>query len=305
MAQVDKKTTYMASAGLLLVALIWGVAFVVVKSSLDYIPPVWMLAFRFSLATFLMCVLFRKRIITAVREDRKIIKHGFVLGAFLFLAYATQTIGCVYTTAGKNAFITAIYVVLVPFYHWIRTRKRPNRLCFLAAFIAIAAIGLISLDGDLTMNFGDFLTLLCGIAYAFQIEYLDKYTETEDPLVLSVFMIAFAAVFSWAVAPLMDGPITGIEFNREMITGILYLAVLSTMVCFMLQSVCQKYLKSSTAAIIMCLEAVFGALASALILGERMTGRAVFGCVLMFAAVIMAQVDFDELFRERKSLADV
>ena len=303
--QNNRKTTYLASAGLLLVAFIWGVAFVVVKSALDYIPPIWMLALRFTLATVLMLLIFRNRIVTAVRGGRTIIKHGFYLGIFLYVAYATQTIGCMYTPAGKNAFITATYVVLVPFFHWFRTRKRPNHLCFIAAFIAIIAIGLISLNGDLTMNIGDFLTLICGIVYALQIEYLDKYTENEDPIVLSVFMIGFAAVLSWVSAPLMDGPMSGIVFNHEMLMGILYLGVLSTMVCFMLQSLCQKYLRSSTAAIIMCMESVFGALASAVFLGERMTGRAIFGCFLMLAAVILAQVDFEELFGERKKFADI
>ena len=305
MRKASARYSYLASAGLLLVALIWGVAFVIVKSSLDYIPPIWMLAFRFTLATVLMFLIFGKRIAQAVRDSREIVKHGFLLGIFLYVAYATQTIGCVYTTAGRNAFITAIYVVLVPFFHWIRTKKRPNRLCFIAAFLAIAAIGLISLNGDLTMNIGDFLTLICGIVYALQIEYLDKYTEDEDPIVLSVFMIGFAAVFSWLSAPLLDGPVSKIVFNREMLVGILYLGVLSTMVCFMLQSLCQKYLKSSAAAIIMSMESVFGALSSAVFLGERMTGRAVFGCILMFVAVVLAQVDFEELFRERKKLADV
>ncbi len=290
----------LASAGLLLVAFIWGVAFAVVKNSLEYIPAIWMLAFRFLIAALSMMAVFGKRVIIQIRRDQKILIHGLYLGIFLFVAYAMQTVGCKYTTAGKNAFITALYVVLVPFVHWIRTRKRPKSLCFAAAFLAIAAIGLISLNGDLTVNKGDFLTMICGIVYALQIEYLGKYTESEDPIALSVLMIVFSAVFSWIFAPIADGSLQGVEFNRELVIGILYLGFLSTMVCFMLQSICQKYIKTSTAAIIMSMEAVFGAAASALVLGERMPLRTYIGCGLMFVAVLLAQADVGEPAKERE-----
>ena len=295
MATSAKKTTYLASFGFLFIAMIWGVAFVIVKNSLDYIPPIYLLAFRFTIAGGLLLAITFPRTLAAVRENRAILWHGAFVGILLYLSYASQTVGLLYTTAGKNAFLTAVYVVVVPFVHWIRVKSRPDKLCFIAAFIAIVGIGFISLDGDLSVNKGDLLTLLCGILFALQIEYLGKYSEKEDPIVLSMSMMLSAALLSWITAPFMDGSITNVILNAESIGGLIYLGVLSTMVCFLIQSVCQRYLKSSTAAIIMSAEAVFGALSSALFLHERMSGRVVLGCILLFAAILLAQLDLDAL----------
>ena len=289
----SRKTVYLASAGFILIAFIWGVAFVIVKNALDYIPPIYLLALRFTLAGLLLMLITGKRTLKAFREDHDLVKNGTIVGVILFLSYAAQTIGLEYTTAGKNAFLTAVYVVVVPFVHWIRTKNRPDKLCFIAAFMAIIGIGLISLQGDLTINKGDLLTLLCGVLFALQIEYLGKYSEREDPVALSVIMMLSAAVLSWIAAPFADGPVSGIILNRESVGGLLYLAVLSTMLCFLIQSICQRYVSSSLAAILMSAEAVFGALASAVFLKEKMSTRMIWGCVILFSAIILAQADPD------------
>ncbi|HAG69905.1 MAG TPA: EamA family transporter [Lachnospiraceae bacterium] len=287
----DKKKTVAAASGLLLVAVIWGAAFAVVKNSLDYIPPVWMLALRFLIAGGIMTAVLNKRLIGSVKRDPSLLKHGIIVGILLYAAYLAQTIGCVYTTAGKNAFLTAAYVVIVPFVHWIRTGLRPDKLCFIAALIAITGIGLISLNGDMSVNKGDVLTLICGFLFALQIEYLGKYSATDDSALLTALIMDTAAVCSWVSAPLIDGAIGRIVLNRESVTGLLYLAFLSTMVCFLLQSVCQKYIPSAPAAIIMSSEAVFGALSSALFLKERMSARVIAGCFVLFGAIILAQLE--------------
>ncbi len=297
-AENQRRAAYFASAGFLAIAFIWGVAFVIVKNSLDYIPPVYLLAFRFTIAGGLLFAITFKRTVRAVREKPDMLKHGIFIGAVLFLSYLAQTVGLVYTTAGKNAFLTAIYVVVVPFIHWIRVRQKPDNICFIAAFLAMFGIGLISLNGDLTINKGDLLTLLCGVLFALQIEYLGKYSEAEDPVAISVLMMLFAAVFSWMAAPLIDGSITKVIFNSESIGGLLYLAVLSTMICFLIQSICQQYLRSSIAAIIMSAESVFGALSSAFFLNERMSAKVIFGCALLFFAIILAQADLNALRRK-------
>ncbi|MDD4413610.1 MAG: DMT family transporter, partial [Oscillospiraceae bacterium] len=143
-----KNQNYMshkASAGLLLTALIWGFAFIVVKSSLDKIGAFYMLAFRFSIATLGLSVIFFKRLKFI---NRSMLKNGFVLGLLLFIGYALQTIGCKYTTAGKNAFLTAVYVVLVPFLHRLINDQKTKRINIIASLIALLGIGLISLRRD-------------------------------------------------------------------------------------------------------------------------------------------------------------
>lgn len=283
----EKKIKLLAGMGLLLTAFIWGFAFVVVKNSLDYIPPTYMLAFRFTIAGAALAAIFWKRLLGL---NRTLVVHGAVLGALLFGAYLLQTIGCKYTTAGKNAFLTTIYVILVPFFHWLISRIRPDGYCITAALLSVAGIGLLSLQGDLSVNIGDLLTLGGGIFYAWHMIFIDRFTENEDPIVLAVLQILFAALFSCITAPVMDGGFPQGVFDAGMLAGMLYLGILSTMVGFLLQNVCQKYTHPSTSALLMSTESVFGALCSVLFLHEVMSGRMVIGCALLFMAIVLAEV---------------
>lgn len=281
-----------ASLGLLLTAVIWGFAFVVVKNSLDRIPPIYMLAFRFTIAAAALALILCRRLRRISRADWH---SGAVLGAFLFMAYAVQTVGCQYTTAGKNAFLTTIYVIIVPFLQWLINHKKPDRLALAAALIAIAGIGLLSLQGESGINPGDLLTILCGFFYAIHIVYIDRYTEHQDPALLTVLQLGFAAVFSWILAPLLDGGFPTAAFQPAAITGMLYLGLMSTMLGFLLQNVGQKYTAPSTASLLLSFESVFGVLFSTLFLHEQMTGRMLLGCTLMFLAVLLVETRFSFL----------
>lgn len=298
MSEREKKISIAASFGLLSAAIIWGFAFVIVKSSLDVIPPVYMLAFRFTIASAGLVLIFHKKLCLL---SKKLWGHGAILGLFLFLSYLFQTIGCQYTTAGKNAFLTTIYVVLVPFLHWIFNKKKPDRYCVIAAFMAVAGIGLLSLQGDMTMNIGDVLTLICGFGYAIHIVFIDRYTEIEDPVLLTVLQLGFAAVFSWILAPVLDGGFPAGALRPDMIAGMLYLGLLSTMAAFLLQNVGQKYTKPSTAALLLSMESVFGIIFSMIFLGEELTLKLAAGCILIFAAVIMAETKL-EFFKRKKTV---
>ncbi len=280
----------LASVGLLLTASIWGFAFVVVKDSLDYIGPVWMIAFRFSIAAIASALIYIKKF---KKLTPKILLHGGLLGLYLFLAYFFQTIGCNYTTAGKNAFLTTIYVFLVPLFSWPVTKKRPTVYVFLCALLSIVGIGLLGLNSkDATsINIGDILTLICGIFYAIHITFTAKYDETEDPILLSVLQFVFAALFGWIAAPFVDGafPVQGI-MNAKVVISMLYLGILSTMVAFTLQNVSLKYLPSHLASLFLSFESVFGVFFGIMILKEAFTFRMFIGCLLIFVSVVLAQM---------------
>ena len=279
-----------APFGLLLAAVIWGFSFVVVKNSLDLIPPIYMMAFRFTVAAGALALVFVRRLRGL---SRSVLGSGLVLGVLLFISYALQTIGCQYTTAGKNAFLTAVYVVIVPFLHWLVNRKRTGAFHVAAAFIAIAGIGLLSLRGDLTVSIGDLLTLLCGVGFAAHIVFIDRYTERHDPVVLTVLQLAVAAVLSWLLAPVMDGGFPAAAFEPNIVVGMLYLGLLSTMLAFLLQNVCQKHTAPSTAAIFLSMESVSGVLFAAIFLQERLSPRMAAGCVLIFFAILLAETRFE------------
>lgn len=294
------RTQLLAPLGLLLTALIWGFAFVIVKNSLDLIPPLYMLAFRFTIASAALALALGPRLARITKAD---LKSGAVLGLFLFLAYAFQTIGCQYTTAGKNAFLTTIYVIIVPFLHWLINHKRPNMYAIIGAITALIGIALLSLQGEGSASIGDLLTLICGFGFAIHMVYIDKYTGKQDPVLLTLLQLSFTALLPWLTAPLLDGAFPAEALQLSTLTGMLYLGLFSTLLGFLLQNVCQKYTAPSTASLLLSFESVFGVLFSVLLLNERLTFRMAAGCTLMFLAVLLVENHFSFLtkyFKRRK-----
>ncbi|QNM05452.1 DMT family transporter [Qiania dongpingensis] len=295
--KLKKNVTGLANAGMVLTALIWGFAFVVVKDSVDFIPPVYMLAFRFTIAFAGLALVFCKKLFKISKRD---LFCGGILGILLFISYFFQTVAIQYTTAGKNAFLTTIYVVIVPFLHWFINKKKPDGYCIAAAFLAIAGIGLLSLQGDLSMNIGDILTIICGFGFAFHMIYIDRYTEKHDPVALTILQIGVAALISWLMAPLYDGTFPEAAFSMKIVTSMLYLGLGSTMIAFLLQNVCQKYTTPSSASLFLSLESVFGVLCSLIFLKEYLTVRMAIGCALIFAAILLAETKLSFLKGNRK-----
>ena len=268
----SKFTSIAASAGLLLAATIWGFSFVIVKDSLDYIGAFYMVAYRYTIAAVVMSlILFKKWKLLS----REYIRHGALTGLFLFLAYATQTVGCDYTTAGKNAFLTTFYVIMIPLLTWLLFKKRPRFYVFIAAVMSLTGIGLLALgSGDKGFNIGG-----------------------GDPLFLTLLQFIFCALAGWLTAPIFDGAFpTTTAFTGRVVVSMLYLGLLSSMVGFSLQNIGLKYVQSSIASLFLSFESVFGILFSTLILHEVFTLKMFIGCTLIFLAVILAE-NGDRIFK--------
>ncbi len=289
--------SFLASAALIFVTIIWGFAFVVVKDSLDSIGPVWMVAFRFTIAAIGLSLFIIKRFRNKTRHDWW---NGLVTGFFLYAAYVTQTIGCNYTTAGKNAFLTTVYVMLVPILSWPLYKKRPGWYVFVAAAMSLTGIGLLSLgNGDAGINIGDVFTLICGLFYALHILWTEKCNkEGADTIFLTAQQFIFASLFAWLTAPFIDGvfPLEGL-MNTKVIGSMLYLGVLSSLIAFLLQNISLKILPGSLASLFMSFESVFGILFSVIFLHEAVSLKMGIGCVLIFLAVVLAETRFD--FRQK------
>lgn len=290
--QNRKMIKLLASLSLLMVTIIWGSAFVVMKNSIDIIPPACLLACRFTIAALGMVFLFWRRIKTMKLRE---FWRGFFVGALLFISYYFQTWGLKYTTASKNAFITTLYVILVPFMHWLFNRIRPTRNNLSAAVIAVPGLALLSLKGDLSVNYGDFLTLICGICFAVHIVFLDRYTEYVDPVKLTVMQMGASALLSWIAAWLTEERWDlSVLADRSVAGAILYLGLASSMLCFLLQTVGQKYLSAATSSILLSFESVFGLIFSVIFLRDPVTVRTLAGCALMFTAAILAEYSPEE-----------
>ena len=283
----SKKKQYLSDLSLLFVAAVWGGGFVAVKSGLDTVTPMVLMAYRFALASFIMYIFLHKQIGKITKEE---LKMGSVPGLLLFLAFAAQTLGLQYTTASKQGFLTATYVVMVPFLYWIFYKKHPPFKAIIGSFITILGIGLVSYTKVMVFNIGDALTLLCALLFAAHILSLEYYTKRISVIKLSFMQLAVAAVF-FILAALIFEPLD-FSLSRGAIGAIVYLAIFSTFACFTVQTIAQKYTTSSHAAIIMSLESVFAAIFGVLLLKEVMTPRMLVGSALIFVAILMIEINF-------------
>ncbi|MDR2089159.1 MAG: DMT family transporter [Clostridiales Family XIII bacterium] len=298
---------------LMLAAMIWGFAFVAQRSGMEHVGPFFFNGVRTVLgALTLVAVLLArggaKRGVGAVaapetegradgfwNDERKaLLKGGFLCGLVLFAGSNFQQIGLVFTTASKAGFITTLYIVLVPIFGiFLKHRTRWNAW----AGVVLAAAGLYCLC--ITERFsiapGDLIVLLGAGFWAVHIFVIDRFVRHTGAIRLSCVQFAVCGALSLAVMPFADPHFAtasafGLESVRAVLPAILYTGVLSSGAGFTLQAVGQKYAKPTAASIILSTEAIFGVVGGFLLLGERFTGREVLGCILMFAAVILAQL---------------
>ena len=280
-----KFKSFLADMSLALVALFWGIGFVAMKDALESYPTFWLLTLRFTGAFLLMALLFRKRLRRLKKTD---CEAGAVVGVFLFLGFATQTLGLNYTTPGKQAFLTATYVVIVPFLVWGLRKKYPGWLSFAASFLCLAGMGLLTLQHGLSMGLGDGLTFLCAFFFACQLVAVEYYASKTDPLVLAILQIAIVALLSLPLALLFE-TWPGFLPGGAGLWSIAYTIVFCTIIAFSIQNIAQKFTPSAHTAIILSLESVFGALSGIYFLGEVFTLPMAAGCVLIFISVLLTE----------------
>ena len=281
------KKELFADGLLLLTALIWGSAFAVVKNTLDSFPPAAIIAMRYAIATLLTAVAFRKHLRGMTRGD---VARGAMVGLLLAAAYIVQTIGLQFTTAGKNAFLTTVYVLLVPFGCRVLFGQRLRKANYFAAGLMLAGIGLLSLEGEIGgLNVGDALTLLCGALFAGHIIAVERCQRETDVYALIVLQFGFAALYALVYALLLERG-RPLDFNAGSVGGLLYLAIFSTTIAMSLQNIGQSMAPASHSAILLSLESVFGALFSCLLLGEPMTPKILAGFAVIFAALMVNEL---------------
>ena len=266
-------------------AVIWGTSFVVLKNTLDSMGTLWVLAIRFTVSAFLLCLMAGRHLKSI---SKPCIKGGVMMGVFLAAAYIVQTYGLLYTTPGKNAFLTATYCVLTPFLAWLVYKRKPGMFNVVAAVFCIAGVGFVSLnEGFSDINIGDVLTIICGLFYSFQIILLENYSDAGEASTLTAVQFVTAALICWIGALIFEAPPQNVPASAWM--EIAYLSVMCTAVCFYLQAWGMKYTPSSTVAMIMTLEAVFGVIFSVLLFKEVVTVKMLIGFVLIFVAVVFSE----------------
>ena len=281
---------WLAIGALILVTVIWGGGFVASDMALESMKPFQIMMVRFLLASVLMGVISwgQRKGEEKLKDRSGAIKAGVLMGVTLFMGFAFQIIGLQYTTPSKNAFLTALNVVIVPFIAFVILKKKIGAKGIIGAVMSVLGVGLLSLNGNFTVSLGDGLTLLCAVGFAFQIFFTSEFVKKYPASVLNMVQMFTAFVLS-AISLMIFGE-NDFQVTIQGWLSVLYLGVVSTTICYLLQTACQKYIDETKAAIILSMESVFGTIFSILILHEVVTVRMVIGCAVILAAVIISNM---------------
>lgn len=286
---------------LLLAAAIWGFAFVAQRIGAKYVGSFTFNGVRFAMGSVSLIPLIafsryksKEKSLEddslAKNENISTLKAGTTLGLVIFIASSLQQIGLVDTTAGKAAFITGFYIVLVPFMGVI-LKQKIKRNTWIAAGFAIVGLYLLSVTKDFTISRGDFYELIGSIFWAMHILLIDKFTKKIDVLKLSLIQFATCSILSMAAALIFeDITLLGL---RQALIPLLYGGFASVGIAYTLQAFGQKYAKPSHAAIILSMESVFASIGGLIILGEVMGVKGYIGCILMLTGMLLSQLKKD------------
>ena len=271
-----------AIISLFLVSVVWGATFPLVKASLDYISPLGFIALRFLLASLILFLFYFKRVF----KNRDAFKASFILGIFLFLGYAFQTIGLKYTTSSNAGFITGLYVVFTPIFARFIVKEKLSYRVGVALILSI--LGLYLLSGVRGFNMGDFLELLCAIAYGAHVSLIGKFSTQKDSATLTIVQLFFVFLFAsiW-----WGGEGFPITMTPLLAFGITFTGIFASAIAILLQVMAQRQISPSRAAIIFTTEPVFAGLFSFLFLGERFTSMSIMGAVLIILGMLLVALD--------------
>ena len=294
-----KKGNLRSSALLLLTACIWGVAFVAQSVGMEYVGPFTFNFVRSILGGLVLipCIFFLKREKKAkaekVSEEEKkaqrktLLAGGICCGVALCLASNFQQIGIQYTTVGKAGFITACYIVIVPVIG-LFMKKKCSPMIWLSVLLAVVGLYLLCINEQFLIGYGDILVFVCAILFSVHILIVDYFSPKVDGVKMSCIQFFFCAILSGIGMLIFEQP----SFANILAAWkpILYAGAMSSGVGYTLQIVGQKGMNPAVASLIMSLESVISVIAGWLILGQALSGREIFGCVLMFGAIVLAQL---------------
>lgn len=312
---------------LLLTSFIWGSAFVAQSSGMDYVGP-----YTYNMARNVLAFLFLIPVIYVIGKkkgvtdnagsgtgiddaasgeanwksillpDRTTLVGGIYCGLVMAVASSFQQIGITMTTAGKAGFITALYIILVPLMGVFIGKKIP-RIIWFCVVLAMAGFYLLCVKEGFSISKGDILVLFCSVGFSVHIMTIDHFTSKGvDGVKMACIQFAVAAIVMTPVMFLLENPSVSGLLSAWM--TIAYAGILSSGVGFTLQIVAQKDTDPTTATLIMSLESVFAAVSGCLFLNEVLLPKEILGCILVFVAVILAQVPLPVKSKEKRTVAE-
>lgn len=280
---------------LLLTALIWGVAFVAQSVGMDYVGPFTFNSVRSILGGLVLipCIFVLDRIRPERKADQKragrrtLLTGGILCGILLCVASNLQQIGIAGTSVGKAGFITALYIVIVPILG-LFLRRKCSPTVWLGVLLAICGLYFLCINEGIHIQRGDFFVFLCALCFSVHILVIDHYTQLVDGVKMSCIQFLVCGFLSGICMFLFENP--SMHNILEAWQPILYAGILSCGVAYTLQIVGQKGMNPTVASLILSLESVISALAGLVLLDQKLSVRETMGCVLMFAAIVLAQL---------------
>lgn len=299
-----KKQTY-GSSLLLITSIIWGCAFVAQKIGMEHIGPFSFCAYRFIFSALFLIIIviardllvYKKLII--FKENKQNLKTmligGVLCGIALAIATNFQQYGMQGTTAGKSGFITALYIVLVPVLG-IFAKKKVKKMEWVSVVLSLVSLMLLcfkkeELSGKFTFNTYDIYLLLCALFFSIQILLIDYFSKNNDCLFMAMVQFITCAIISTILMIFFEKP--NIQQVGDAIWPLLYAGIASGGIAYTLQFIGQKYTSPTLASIIMSLESVISLIAGAIIIKEQLSVQELIGCFLMFVAIIIAQIPYN------------
>ena len=282
---------------LILGAFVWGMAFAFQRAGMESIEPITFTSARMALAALAAgsaALFLRKRApetespAQAKARRRATVSGGIVCGLFLTAASIYQQTGIVTTSAGKAGFITALYILLVPLLNLVLFKKRCGLHVWIAIAIGVAGMYLLCMKENLTLARGDIQLCICALLFSGQILACAYYSRRGDPVCIAAVQLLTVAVIAGVLAFIAEEP--SWDKLRAAAVPILYCGIMSGGVGYTLQMVAQRCTDPTVASLLMSLESVFAVLGGALLLHERMSGRELLGCAIMFAAIVLVQL---------------
>ncbi len=307
----SKKTEgrFIGEGAMLVVTLLWGATFAIVKLSIHDVSTMLFIAIRFSIVSILLIPVLIK-----LRKNftKEVLIAGSILGLILFGEFATQTFGLKYTTATKSGFLTGSAVIIVPFLQIIIEKRKPNTGAIIGVILVFIGIlfltsnskSIFSIFQEFKDNFtiGDFLTLISALFFAFYIIYIDVFTKRHNLWLMVIMQMGVTSILAFIAAFITS--LSGIEqirfeFTNYLLFGLLYTSIFTTLITTTMQTKYQKLISPTKAGLIFSLEPVFAAIYAFFLLHEEITNLGYIGAGIIFIGLIISEL-FDTVFSKNE-----
>jgi len=292
-------TKYTGNLMIIAATLIWGAGFVAQSAGMNYVSPLTFNAARFfiggTIALFFTLLYWARQKSSRSEKghspapfNKKNTIAGFICGAVLCLAINLQQFGIQYTSVANASFITSLYVIMVPIVCLVLFKKKVSIFVWVGAGVALVGIYFLSLSGGLSINFGDILIFLCAIMFCAQILVISHFSPKHN--VVALACVQFYTVFAISIVLAFIFETPAISSLTAATPYVLYTGILSSGIAYILQMKAQKTTDATVAAVLFSFESVIAALAGWVILSETLSPRELIGCVLVFCAIMIAQI---------------